>query len=318
MADFVPVVAAAQAPVRWPAILVLDSKTFWWHAAGEFTDRTALYTVLAAYGYDRNGKNGQLWRLEAHPARTTAAWGEFLDRFPGTPLSIVADEDPGIRAAIIKRWGALFWLERYHACEHHLYASGRATLEQTVGSGVLRDLFHGALNDIHRWDAFETAVQESGLLAIQTWVGGHGQQIRRQAGRREAIAPIYTNGALESVFVRVKKCIGDRALSLRNRARLNLLLELMRLRELRADNAGDYAMAIRAHLLANQGHPQRRYRDICDRRVTPDGRKAENSLWSAAAQLRLQARAEVKAAARRRIADGPSATEIDGSISLES
>lgn len=318
VADFVPVVAAAHAPAGWPAILVLDSKTFWWHAAGAFKNRTALYTILAAYGYDHDGKNGRLWRLEAHPVRNADAWAGFLDLFPGTPLSIVADEDPGIRAAIINRWGSTFWLERYHACEHHLYANGRATLERTAGSGALLDLFHGALTDIHRWDAFETAVQESGLRAIQTWVRGHSQQIRRQAGRRELIAPIYTNGALESVFARVKKCIGDRALSFRNRARLNLLLELMRLRELRADNAGDYAIAIRAHLEAHRGHPQRRYREICDRRANPDGMKAKNSLWSPAAQLRLQARFAARAAAKQCTADGPSATKPAGSISLES
>lgn len=133
VADFVPVVAAAHAPGKGPAILVLDSKTFWWHAAGAFKNRTALYTIIAAYGYDRNGENGQLWRLEAHPAQNAAAWGEFLGRFPDAPLSIVADEDPGIRAAIINRWGAMFWLEHYHACEHHLYANGRKTLERTVG-----------------------------------------------------------------------------------------------------------------------------------------------------------------------------------------
>lgn len=177
------------------------------------------------------------------------------------------------------------------------------------------DLFHGALTDLQRWDAFETAVQESGLRAIQTWVGGHSQQIRRQTGRREAIAPIYTNGALESVFVRVNRCIGDRALSFRNRARLNLLLELFRLRELRADNAGEYATAILAHLQTHQGHPQRTYRDICDRRVTPGGMKAKNSLWSPAAQLRLQARSAARTAAKQRAA---AAIEIASFISPES
>jgi hypothetical protein len=72
VADFAPVVSAPHAPTMWPKVLVLDSTMFWWHATGENNRKTPLYSILAAYGYDENGRNGRLWRLEAHPTRMQA------------------------------------------------------------------------------------------------------------------------------------------------------------------------------------------------------------------------------------------------------
>ena len=287
MADFVPVVAAPHAQSRWPEVLVLDSVPFWWSAVGDITTKTSLYSVLAAYGYDENGKNGRVWRLEAHPTQTATAWGEFLASLPGAPLSIIADEDLGIRGAIMARWGRTFWMDRYHACEYHLHSSGSLALSRTVGTSELHGMFHDALTSREAWDAFETAVEQSGLLPVQTWVQIHRDQIRRQTTRRSTIAPVYANGALENALSEVRTIIADRAFSFRNRARLNLLLELIRLGLLRAENASDYATAIRAHLIKHQGHPKRSYREIYDHRSIEDGINT-NSLWSPAAQHRLQ------------------------------
>ena len=112
MADFVPVVAAPYAQSRWPEVLVLDSLPFWWRGVGDIKTKTPLYSILAAYGYDQDGTNSRLWRLEAHPTQTVAAWCEFFSHLPGEPMSIVADEDLAIRGAIVARWGVDFWKER--------------------------------------------------------------------------------------------------------------------------------------------------------------------------------------------------------------
>ncbi|MDD0857786.1 hypothetical protein NHF46_08535 [Arthrobacter alpinus] len=295
MADFVPVVSAPHTQTRWPEVLVLDSVPFWWRGIGEIKTKTPLYSILAAYGYDEDGKNGRLWRLEAHPTQTVPAWEEFLARLPGDPVSIVADEDLAIRGAIIARWGASFWMERYHSCEYHLYASGADVLSRTNGASELRSMLHNALASREAWDVFETAVKESGPLALKTWVMIHGDQIRRQTTRRGSIPPIYANGALENTLNHIRAMIADRAFSFRNRARLGLLLELIRLGQLRADNAADYASAIRAHLIMHDGYPKRRYREIYDHQSHDDGSNT-NSLWSPAAQLRLHAGSDEKPA----------------------
>lgn len=295
MADFVPVVSAPHAPSRWPEVLVLDSVPFWWRGIGEPRTKTPLYSILAAYGYDASGENGRLWRLEAHPTQTTPAWEEFLARLPGDPVSIVADADLAIRGAITARWGKAFWMDRYHSCEYHLHASGSEVLNRAVGASELRGMFRNAIASREAWDSFESAVEKSGALAMQTWVKIHGEQIRRQSTRRGSIPPVYANGALENTLNKVRTSIADRAFSFRNRARLNLLLELLRLGQLRADNAADYASAIRAHLIQYEGHPERSYREIYDHQSSEDGSNA-NSLWSPAAQLRLHTESDEKTA----------------------
>lgn len=286
MADFVPVVAAPYAQNRWPEVLVLDSLPFWWRGVGDIKTKKPLYSILAAYGYDQDRTNGRLWRLEAHPTQTVAAWCEFFSHLPGEPMSIVADEDLAIRGAIVARWGADFWKERYHSCEYHLRAGASLVLGGLTDASDLRSLFRPALTSKEAWDAFEIAVEESRQLSMKTWMHIHREQIRRQTVRRSTIPPVYANGALENVLNRVRATLEDRAFSYRNRARLNLLLELIRLSQLRADNASDYATTIRAHLIKHAIHPKRTYREICDHQ-SADG-TAANSLWSPTALLRQQ------------------------------
>ena len=121
MAELVPVVSAPHAQTRWPEMLVLNSLPFWWRGIGENKTKTPLFSIPAASGYDGDGKNGRLWRLEAHPTQTVPVWEEGLARFPDDPVSIVADEDIAIRGAIMAHWGTAFWTDRYHSCEYHLY-----------------------------------------------------------------------------------------------------------------------------------------------------------------------------------------------------
>jgi hypothetical protein len=99
MADFVPAVASRHNPAEWPAVLVLDSLPFYW--TDPLTKKSlALYCILAAFGYDKDGSNGRLWRLEAVPTGDGPAWAEFLSALPGIPESIVCDQDNSISAGI--------------------------------------------------------------------------------------------------------------------------------------------------------------------------------------------------------------------------
>ena len=119
MADFVPAVATLHQPTEWPAVLVLDSSTFHW--PDPLTGKTlALYCIFAAYGYDKDGANGRLWKFEAVPTGDGEAWAEFLRSLPVKPESIVCDQDKAIISGINIRWGEWAAVNLVHHCEHHL------------------------------------------------------------------------------------------------------------------------------------------------------------------------------------------------------
>lgn len=75
------------------------------------------------------------------------------------------------------------------------------------------------------------------------------------------------------------------------------MLELVRLAQIRADNALDYTTDIRTYLTAHNGRPYRTYRSIYD--PSRDGAEAGlSSLWSLTTQLAMR-EARRKKEARR-------------------
>lgn len=303
LADFVPVVAERYRPREWPAVLVLDSISFRWtdHLTG---DSRSLYSILAAYGYDKAGKNGRLWKLEASPAEDAEAWAEFLRSLPGKPESIVSDQGPAIIAGINIRWGEWAAQHLVHYCEHHLSERGKATFtsDKLKPDDPARRLFRQALQSSEQWDAFEEEVKSRPqLIMTNRWVTTNGIHIRAQAHGRSRIPPVYSNGAVEQPLRDLRQNLQSRAFAFRNRARLNQLLELMRLANQRVDNAADYATDIRAHLDEHNGHPPRTYRAIYDTKTDESGTVLLNSLWSEPAQLAMiQARMDEAALKLRR------------------
>jgi hypothetical protein len=284
MADFVPIVAKPHAVQEWPPVIVLDSVNFRW------TDQEGknhmLYSVLAAYGYDADGKNGYLVKLDANPSGGTAGWAEFLGSLPGRPLSIVADQDKGIRGGVIATWGSGSDFELIHNCEHHLRANAVAAMERDklTSRDTIWQLFRDALTSRAGWGAFEAAVMEQpGLLNTKNWTRMFGPKLRDQTARRPEGPPVYANGAVEAALARVRQILEPRMYSYRNRARTNRMLELVRLSMLRADDISEYTTAIRSHLDAQHGHLQRSYRNLYDKRAE-DPRESLSSLWSVSAQ----------------------------------
>src|SRR5665811_1631107 len=84
--------------------------------------------------------------------------------------------------------------------------------------------------------------------------------MRIQTARRESLPEHYSNGALEPKLRDVRSMLERRKWAFRNRARLNLLLELVRLRLNRHDDRARWATLIRAHIDEHGGqsaHPRR-------------------------------------------------------------
>jgi len=261
MTDFVPIVAAPHQATEWPPVLVLDSVNFRW------TDHDGtnhmLYNVLAAYGYGATGKNGRLVKVDANPSGGTEGWTEFLSSLPGRPLSIVADQDEAIRRGVVNAWGPGSDVELIHNCEHHLRRNAIASMERdklTPASDVRR-LFREALISEEGWDTFEeTVMEQPTFLNTRNWVNRWDAKLRLQAGRRLDRPPVYGNHAVEAALAQIRQLMEPRMYSYKNRARTNLMLELVRLSMLRADDVSTYTSAIRTELDAQHGHLQRGYR----------------------------------------------------------
>lgn len=284
MADFAPAVAARHSPNEWPATLVLDSTIFRWTdpLAG---NNLALYTIFAAYGYDKDGKNGRLWKVDAGPNGDGEAWAEFLGSLPGKPDSIVCDQDRAISAGVTLHWGQWAAVNLIHHCEYHLSERVQAAFrsDALAPDDRARGLFRGALQSRERWDEFEAEVKSRPELRITNgWLKKNATWMRGQILGRSRIPPVYSNGAVGQPLRDLRQALLPRAFALRNRARLNQLLNLMRLANLRVDNVADYGTDIRAYLDANNGHPVRSYREIYD--AKGDGAASFNSLWSMPAQ----------------------------------
>ena len=261
MTDFVPIVAAPHQATEWPPVLVLDSVNFRW--TGHDGTNHMLYNVLAAYGYGATGKNGRLVKVDANPSGGTEGWTEFLSSLPGRPLSIVADQDEAIRRGVVNAWGPGSDVELIHNCEHHLRRNAIASMERdklTPASDVRR-LFREALISEEGWDTFEeTVMEQPTFLNTRNWVNRWDAKLRLQAGRRLDRPPVYGNHAVEAALAQIRQLMEPRMYSYKNRARTNLMLELVRLSMLRADDVSTYTSAIRTELDAQHGHLQRGYR----------------------------------------------------------
>ena len=285
VADFTTVVAARHQETAWPECLVLDSTEFQWTNPRTGTSQQ-LFTVLAAYGYPATGGKGRLWKLLASPTDQNTDWASFLALLPGRPLSVVCDRDLAIIGGVQQHWGRGKNAVPIHLCEHHLLKKGREALarDDIKFGDTVRDLLHQSLHSLAEWDAFATAVRaESGWVSANKWVKHWDKRMRLQTARRASLPPVYANGAVEAPIKRVRQVLERRRWTFRNRERMNLLLELVRLAVLRADNASVYAADIRTHLLAYKGHPPRHYRKVYDSWGPRNGGKPQtrtNSLWS--------------------------------------
>ncbi len=75
-----------------------------------------------------------------------------------------------------------------------------------------------------------------------------------QLARRSEVR-VYANGAIEAPIQVVREGLERRAWCFRNRARMDLLLELMRLNINNMASQDNYSANIREHLKANGGRP---------------------------------------------------------------
>lgn len=254
-----PIIAAAHAEIEWPDTLVLDSTEFK-HTDSWTGVETRLFSVLFAYGYPADGSKPRVWRIAASPSDTGWHWEQFLAALPGKPRVIVCDDDSNIKAGIRQHWSRGRSVH-VHSCEHHLYERARLAMD---ADGVKNDSpLHEALNEAFHgpseWQALRDLVRVTGSPALQKWMTKNGRMLSSQLARRGEVS-VYSNGAIEAPIQIVRESLKRRSWCFRNRARMDLLLEMMRLRLNKVDAADAYARLIREYLAAMKGRPAGRRR----------------------------------------------------------
>jgi hypothetical protein len=112
------------AETEQPETLVLDSTDFWWTNSSTRTRRRE-FAILVAYGYTGPGK-GRVWGIHACPTARASDYARLLRdlHLPGPLVSIVADDNLAVSAAVARVWpaapGPSFPQPFLFACEHHL------------------------------------------------------------------------------------------------------------------------------------------------------------------------------------------------------
>lgn len=248
---FGAVIASAYADAAWPQTLVLDSTEFVW-TNPRTGEKEQMFSVLAAWGYPVGARRGRLWALVASPSDDAAAWKAFLSRLPGRPELVVYDSDKAIHSAVRRKWRGV----PIHLCEHHLYANAKRHLRvdgQAGWGNRYRTLLAGAGQSPDGWARFREAVMSTpGLVKTQSWVRHWDRQMAEQTARRSTMPAHYSTGALDPQIAVVRQLLERRRWTFRNRARMNALLELIRLHINRRDIPADWAALIARQVAAER------------------------------------------------------------------
>lgn len=153
-----------------------------------------------------------------------------------------------------------------HTCEGHLR---RLLLDRLAADGqspssdfALRA--GSALADPVKWAAYVADAKAAGLTHTSHWLAGKDRLMCRQLADRQPNRP-YSNGAIETVFDSITRCLWTRRFVFRNRARLELALRLMLLDFEGSADELRYREAIRKELLTAAGQPPRARRSLDDR-----------------------------------------------------
>jgi hypothetical protein len=256
---YAPLILDEYLPKAWPEGVSFDSTEFQY--TNTWTgERYQLFTVLAAIGYE-DGKRGRLWALRAYPTDKAPSWRDLTASIPGRPSWVVYDGDPAIKSAVNATWAkrrpptVLYW------SESHLFKNALTALK-TDGVGQYQGEFPTMLTTAFKtlagWEAFTNAVKAAGLAATTRWVGVRDADVRNQVVLRDTVGK-YSTGGVEPPLNAVKDELARRSWTFRNLDRMNLLLGLLQLRLMRADNPNDWVQTLTDKLEDNKGRSPHTY-----------------------------------------------------------
>jgi hypothetical protein len=241
-----PVATAPHAEVAWPETIIVDSTTFM--VSNRAMHTTSLgFNLLAVWGYPAGERRGRLWAIRAAHEAKTADWMALFQSLPGTPALIVCDLARAPASAARALWGSSEPHVKY--CEWHLRRSAAELMRShgitSFGSPEMT-LLNQAFKSQQGWWAFKKMAAK--YTHVDEWVHRHDAQITDQVTQRDKLPPHHASSAVDAALRRTREFMEPRAFCYRNAERTNRMLELVRLRINRADDADAYAATIRAYL----------------------------------------------------------------------
>jgi hypothetical protein len=273
--SWAPVVIDAHAETDWPETLVLDSTDFWWTNVRTRTRRRE-FAILIAYGYPGPGSRNRrprVWGIQASPTARADDWVRLLAslNLPAPPTTVVSDDNLAVSTAVRRMWpahpGPSLPLPFVVQCEHHLRVKALEALANDGaahhGSARMKRLDTAFRRD-EAWREFFEATQP--LRHAGLWARAWNERLAFQTSVRHLLPPHRTTSGAEAAAHRLKNLLERRSFSLRNAARTNLLLALVRLHLNNSDDAGNYHRLLRerAEASGGLGQQQRTNRDTRD------------------------------------------------------
>lgn len=262
-----PIITAGELRGHWPERLTLDSREF---RIDRGPRSGQSFHVFAAVGHDEPGRP-RVWRLAAFPRRTESDWREFLALCEGTPRLVVTDFDVPLRNALASAFArAGDRTPELRVCELHLrrrLENALAPLADDSEHPLMRASRH-ALYHPENWGRCIAQASASHsratppLPGLMRWLDNYGELVATQLETRSSLGP-NSIGACEAALHHVEGAFHGRSQSFGNRARLNLLLDLITLHHNGEADPLRWADRLRErlHCRGGTGPPQRPHDD---------------------------------------------------------
>ena len=266
LAMFGTMVRDALIPPAWPDAVALDETTFDVIVTDLADDGTkssfrGAVSVLGVYGYPNGRGSGRAVALSPRGGGDTVEWLAVLKARPNEPSWVVCDQGKAVVAAIKAAWPDA----TIYVCEAHLrmLAEKRLAADGYDRRSALWRALPGAIGDRARWDQLEADVHAAGAKHTLAWMGTNRKLMERQWRVRDPFRPLSIGG-LETVLRDIVDRLGERRLVFRNRARLELLFDLMGLEMAGLLTERRVREIIRRELVANKGRPRAARRSLDD------------------------------------------------------
>lgn len=237
----------------------MDSTPLWANTPGG--GQACAFTVYGAWGYEAGERSERLVALWAQGGRARAStWVTFFRLLAGAPRLVVTDHDTTTIAGAQRAFPGV----TIRLCRWHLRRNFTEKIAiPVVGTDLdhpLRTAGSVAFDTAPGWKAFKSIADRLELeppkrKLLDQWIRSRDGLLSVELAV-PGLPDHWGNGPVEQALRQVRDQIERRAFCYRNAARMNLLLELIRLRINRHDDVDAYAAAIRTHLQAARTLPR--------------------------------------------------------------
>ena len=209
-----------------------------------------------------------MWGIYASPAARAGDWVHLLTslNLPAPPATVVSDDNLAVTAAVRQMWpeqpGPSLPVPFIVQCEHHLRVKALEALTQDGAAhhgGARMNRLDTAFRRDEVWGEFFDSTRR--LRHAGLWARMWNDRLAFQTSVRHLLPAHRTTSGAEAAAHRLKNLLERRSFSLRNAARTNRLLGLVRLHLNNSDDAGIYHRFLRQWAEASGGRGQRQRTD---------------------------------------------------------